>query len=53
MTQAADVEHAIPKTPSGRLSAPDLARAQGMNPIDYLRSRGFVHDIVDERGLKA
>lgn len=53
MTQAADVEHSIPRTPSGRLSAPDLARAQGMNPIDYLRSRGFIHDIVDEPGLKA
>lgn len=53
MTQVADVEHSIPRTPSGRLSAPDIARAQGMNPIDYLRSRGFVHEIVDEPGLKA
>lgn len=53
MTQAADVEHSIPRTPSGRLSAPDIARAEGMNPVDYLRSRGFVHDVVDETGLKA
>jgi tyrosyl-tRNA synthetase len=53
MTQVADVEHSIPRTPSGRLSAPDIARAEGMNPIDYLRSRGFVHDVVDETGLKA
>lgn len=43
----------IPKTPSGRISAPEYARAQGMNPIDYLRQRGFIHDIVDEEGLKA
>jgi len=53
MTEVADAEHTIPRTPSGRLSAPDLAIAQGVNPIDYLRSRGFVHDIVDEDGLKA
>jgi tyrosyl-tRNA synthetase len=53
MTQAADIEHSIPKTPSGRLSAPELARAQGMNPVDYLRQRGFIHDVVDEDGLKA
>lgn len=53
MTQVADVEHSIPRTPSGRLSAPDIARARGMNPVDYLRSRGFVYEIVDEPGLKA
>jgi tyrosyl-tRNA synthetase len=35
------------------MSAPEYARAQGMNPVDYLRQRGFVHDIVDEEGLKA
>ena len=34
------------------LSAPELARQQGINPVDYLRSRGFVHDITDEAGLR-
>ena len=36
-----------------RLSAPELARQQGVNPVDYLRSRGFVYDITDEEGLRA
>jgi tyrosyl-tRNA synthetase len=53
MTEVADAENITPKTPSGRISAPELARAQGMNPVDYLRSRGFIHDIVDEEGLRA
>jgi tyrosyl-tRNA synthetase len=35
-----------------QLSAPELARQQGVNPVDYLRSRGFVHDITDETGLR-
>jgi len=35
-----------------RLSAPEIARQQGMNPIDYLRQRGFVYDITDEEGLR-
>ncbi len=39
-------------TPTGRTSAPEYARAQGINPVDYLRSRGFVHDISDEDGLR-
>ncbi|HWV23649.1 MAG TPA: hypothetical protein VNZ58_05630, partial [Thermomicrobiales bacterium] len=47
------VDQAMPRTPSGRISAPEYARAQGMNPVDYLRQRGFVHDIVDEDGLRA
>jgi tyrosyl-tRNA synthetase len=33
------------------LSAPELARQQGVNPVDYLRQRGFVYDITDEEGL--
>ena len=36
-----------------RLSAPELAREQGVNPVDYLRSRGFVYDMTDEEGLRA
>lgn len=38
---------------STRLSAPELARQQGMNPVDYLRQRGFVYDISDEEELRA
>ncbi len=34
------------------LSAPELARQQGVNPVDYLRQRGFVYDITDEEGLR-
>ena len=36
-----------------RPSAPEVARQQGINPVDYLRSRGFVYDITDEDGLRA
>ncbi|MBA3276315.1 MAG: tyrosine--tRNA ligase, partial [Chloroflexia bacterium] len=36
-----------------RLSAPEVARQQGVNPVDYLRQRGFVYDITDEEGLRA
>ena len=46
-------DRSVPKTPSGRISAPEYASAQGVNPVDYLRQRGFVHDVVDEPGLKA
>lgn len=53
MTQVAGGERSTPRTPSGRLSAPEYARAQGANPVDYLRQRGFIHDIVDEEGLKS
>lgn len=35
-----------------RLSAPELARQQGVNPVDYLRQRGFIHDVTDEEGLR-
>jgi tyrosyl-tRNA synthetase len=37
---------------TARLSAPELARQQGVNPVDYLRQRGFVYDITDEQGLR-
>ncbi|HCG30822.1 MAG TPA: tyrosine--tRNA ligase, partial [Chloroflexi bacterium] len=32
--------------------APELARKAGVNPIDYLRKRGFVQDVTDEAGLR-
>lgn len=35
-----------------RLSAPEIARQQEMNPVDYLRQRGFIHDMSDEEGLR-
>lgn len=38
-------------TPTGRISAPEYARAQGVSAVAYLRSRGFVHDVTDEAGL--
>jgi tyrosyl-tRNA synthetase len=34
------------------MSAPEQARAEGRNPLDYLRERGFVQDVTDEEGLK-
>jgi len=34
-------------------SAPDEARAGGVNPLDYLRQRGYVQDVSDEAGLRA
>ncbi len=39
--------------PSPRPSAPEVARQRGVNPVDYLRQRGFVYDITDEAGLRA
>ncbi|MEJ7837711.1 MAG: tyrosine--tRNA ligase, partial [Thermomicrobiales bacterium] len=39
-------------TPTGQISAPEFARAQGINPVDYLRRRGFIYDITDEEGLR-
>jgi len=36
-----------------RPSAPEVARQQGVNPVDYLRRRGFVYDVSDEDGLRA
>ena len=40
------------KTPGGRISAPEHARANGVAALDYLRNRGFVHDVSDEVGLR-
>jgi tyrosyl-tRNA synthetase len=42
----------ISLTPTGQPSAPEYARANGVNPVDYLRRRGFVYDISDEEGLR-
>lgn len=39
-------------TPTGRISAPEYARAQGIAALDYLKNRGFVHDVSDEDGLR-
>jgi len=50
MTRSMTIER---QPDSTRLSAPELARQQGMNPVDYLRQRGFVYDISDEKGLRA
>ena len=42
----------VNEKPDTRRSAPEVARRQGVNPVDYLRQRGFVHDITDEVGLR-
>ena len=34
-------------------TAPEEARAAGLNPLDYLRQRGYVQDVSDEDGLRA
>ncbi len=34
------------------LAAPEAARAAGVHPLDYLRSRGYVQDLTDEEGLR-
>ena len=39
-------------TSGGRISAPEQARANGVAAVDYLRTRGFVHDVTDEAGLR-
>lgn len=36
----------------GTHSAPEIARQQGMNPVDYLQERGFIQQISDEEGLR-
>jgi tyrosyl-tRNA synthetase len=41
----------IETTATGHPSAPILAHQQGVNPVDYMRSRGFVQDVSDEDGL--
>ncbi|HUG13941.1 MAG TPA: tyrosine--tRNA ligase [Thermomicrobiales bacterium] len=33
-------------------TGPELARRAGVNPLDYLRSRGFIQDVTDEDGLR-
>jgi tyrosyl-tRNA synthetase len=35
------------------VTGPELARQAGVNPLDYLRSRGFVQDVTDEEGLRS
>ena len=52
MTQRAVADQPLPRTPTGRISAPEYARQQGVNPVDYLRRRGLVYDISDEDGLR-
>ncbi len=52
MTQSLSTSSVIDQ-PNPRLSAPEVARQAGVNPVDYLRQRGFVHDITDEAGLRA
>lgn len=47
-----NADSAIFTTPTGRTSAPEHARAQGVAALDYLKSRGFVHDVSDESGLR-
>jgi tyrosyl-tRNA synthetase len=34
-------------------TAPEIARAAGIGPIEYLRGRGYVQDVTDEEGLAA
>ncbi|MBA2468779.1 MAG: tyrosine--tRNA ligase [Chloroflexia bacterium] len=52
MTESLSTTTVIDQT-SPRPSAPEVARQQGVNPVDYLRQRGFVYDITDEAGLRA
>jgi tyrosyl-tRNA synthetase len=33
--------------------AAQIARDAGLNPVDYLRSRGYVYDVTDETALRA
>jgi tyrosyl-tRNA synthetase len=35
------------------IDAAIAARAQGRNPVDYFKERGYVHDITDETALRA
>lgn len=34
-------------------TAPEIARAAGQNPLDYLEARGYVQDVSDRDGLRA
>ena len=40
-------------TTQQNLDAARAAHEQGVNPVDYLRARGYVQDISDEDGLRA
>lgn len=51
MSHSAVPDQSFARTPSGRISAPEYARAQGVNPVDYLRQRGFIQEVSDEPGL--
>ena len=52
------LQTSAPPSPSGRpetkpvSTAPELARAAGVNPLDYLKQRGYVQDVSDEAGLR-
>ncbi len=52
MTETIPNATTIGTTATGHPSAPILARDAGVNPVDYMRSRGFVSDITDEDGLR-
>src|SRR6266508_4987922 len=34
------------------LSAPEIARARGGSPFDYLQERGYIYDVSDADGLR-
>jgi tyrosyl-tRNA synthetase len=34
-------------------SAPEIARAAGINPVEYLQARGYLHDVTDADALQA
>jgi len=40
-------------TTTGTQDAIAIARAAGLNPLDYMMRRGFVQDVTDEAGLRA
>ncbi|MGH2532560.1 MAG: tyrosine--tRNA ligase [Thermomicrobiales bacterium] len=39
-------------TKTAEANAPEMARAAGVNPMDYLRQRGYIQDVTDEAGLR-
>jgi tyrosyl-tRNA synthetase len=41
-----------PTSATDEASAPELALVAGMNPVDYLRQRGYIQDVTDEAGLR-
>ena len=36
-----------------QIDAAQIAHSRGLNPVDYLRERGYVQDITDETALRA